>query len=647
MKFLIDNAYELMAGLSLNIKKMGVVLFILCFVATGCTLAKLKEDVAESLASTTLVGQIATVTPAKGMIVVAAYSLREGQRKIAHYTVLHEAGDFELMVPEGNYAVCAYHDQNSNLVYDAGEPAGQYGDPKLVAAPAGGVVLEVNFTIPEKGGVIDLPTGFEISPDKPGTLLSRQAGAIVTLDDERFSDENGSKGFWAGMDFFKEIGGNIYFLEKYDPAKIPILFIHGAAGTPKGWKYFIDNIDRKRFQPWLFYYPTGARLKSTAYLLLWKLYNLQIKYQFDTLYITAHSMGGLVARSFIMDHGRNAPYVKLFIALATPWGGDRMAEYGVKQSPAVIPSWIDMQPEGEFLQSLYRDKMPAAVSFYMFTGHRGSRNPFTSNNDGTITLASIMDWRPQTEAKMNYVFNEDHASILNSQAAAEQYNTVINAFAKGDLERLNTGGYLKIDFSYDYPLDGSRPRPILFLWPDDHKAAATEIHLSPDDSGRQFGPFPVGDYTASLMAASAKADRHLVPVSVMNNDTRDLSFTFRPDGMAYGHVVVRQAAEDRPAGMPAKQFLPNERPVAIQRVSLKGAGIERTVQNVKEGERSPYNFFSSTDFCTDNYFHFFGLPAGKYEVEIVAQGFKPHTKTYVVKPGRPAAAKAVELVPLQ
>jgi hypothetical protein len=51
------------------------------------------------------------------------------------------------MVAAGNYYVCAYWDQNSNLVFDAGEPAGQYGEPKLVAAPAGGVVLEINLGI--------------------------------------------------------------------------------------------------------------------------------------------------------------------------------------------------------------------------------------------------------------------------------------------------------------------------------------------------------------------------------------------------------------------------------------------------------------------------------------------------------------------
>jgi hypothetical protein len=41
------------------------------------------------------------------------------------------------------------------------------------------------------------------------------------------------------------------------------------------------------------------------------------------------------------------------------------------------------------------------------------------------------------------------------------------------------GGYLNIDFTYDYPLDGSRPKPILFLLPVGHEGAATEIHLSP------------------------------------------------------------------------------------------------------------------------------------------------------------------------
>ncbi len=116
--------------------------------------------------------------------------------------------------------------------------------------------------------------------------------------------------------------------------------------------------------------------------------------------------------------------------------------------------------------------------------------------------------------------------------------------------------------------------------------------------------------------------------------------------MVYRHIVVRQDAENRPAGVPAEQFLANDRPVAIQKVTLKGVGIERTVQPVEDEAVNPWDLLaSSTDYCTKSYFHFFGLPAGEYEVKIVAKGFKPYIKTDTVSPGRPAATKAIELVP--
>ncbi len=634
--------------MGLNLKCLGVLLTLLVVITTGCSMIKLKEEVSQGMASSALVGRVSTESMEEGMIVVLAYAMTEGTRNVAHYTVLHGAGEYELMVPAGEYYVCAYWDKNSNLVYDDGELAGQYGTPKSVSvsAPAGGVVLEINLNIPGKRSDIELPTGFAISSERPHTLKSRQAGAVVKLDDERFSPENGNRGFWEPMAFYKEIGGNIFFLEEYDPNKIPILLIHGAGGTPAGWEYFINNIDRTRFQPWLFYYPTGVRLKSMSYLLFWKLYNLQIKYKFDTLFLTAHSMGGLVARSLIMDYGPHTPYVKLFISLATPWGGDRMAEYGVNQSPAVIPSWIDMQPEGEFLQSLYREKLPDTVSFYMFTGHRGSRNPFRANNDGTIALDSLLDIRPQTEAKMNYAFNEDHNSIVNSPAVLAQYNTIINTFDKDLQADQIAGGYIKINFTYDYPVDGSRPRPFLVLLPDGPEAAGIQIDLSPEDSGRRLGPFPAGEYTASLMAPAVKPDRHHVPVSVSSNGTQTVNFRLRPDGMIYGHITAAPNAEDRSAGMPAEQYLPGDRKVKIQKVTLKGAGIERTIFHTENENLNYHDYFlSSTDFCNKSYFNFFGLPAGEYEVNITAEGFRPGKSTYTVKPGQPTYVLATELVP--
>jgi hypothetical protein len=42
--------------------------------------------------------------------------------------------------------------------------------------------------------------------------------------------------------------------------------------------------------------------------------------------------------------------------------------------------------------------LPDTLGFYIFSGHRDSRNQLRANNDGTITLASMLDWRPQSEA---------------------------------------------------------------------------------------------------------------------------------------------------------------------------------------------------------------------------------------------------------
>ena len=617
--------------------RWGIALLAICVVVSGCALVKLNKEVSQGQASTVLVGRIATEFPGKGPIVVAAWAMNQGEREVEHYSVLHEHGEFELMVRKGNYYVFAYWDKNRNLIYDKGEPAGQYGDPNMVSAPDGGVVPEINIAISEKGQHIDVPPGFEISSDQPQRLHSRQAGAIVDLDDDLFAEENGIRGFWEPVSFYREIGGNIYFLEAYDPQKLPILFIHGAADTPRSWKYFIDNIDRTRFQPWLFFYPSGTRIQSMAYLLSWKLGNLQVKYNFDRLYITAHSMGGLVARSFIMDHGSVIP---LFVSLATPWGGVKMAEHGVKQSPAVIPSWIDVQPESAFIQSLYTNKMPETVSFYMFYGYRGSRNPFRTNNDGTIALASLLDSRPQSEAKMNYAFNEDHAGIIRSKAVLDQYNAIINGFdQKSGMAAQPSGGYLKLLFSYNDSFESVRPQPTLVLQPIGKKRAETIVTLNAKDSGRILGPFPAGDYLASVGALTAKAGKKYVPVTIENDATSQLNYVLAHDNILSGHVATALKPEDRMAGMPDEH-------ITIQSITLKGAGIRRKLLIFRDEDVvSVDRFIQRIDSCHKRHFIFFGLPPGEYELFICAQGYRPLKKRCFVTAGKQTGHMYIRLTP--
>jgi hypothetical protein len=187
-----------------------------------------------------------------------------------------------------------------------------------------------------------------------------------------------------------------------------------------------------------------------------------------------------------------------------------MPTQGEKQALAVIPSWIDMQPEGDFIKSLYRKKLPEYVCFYMFSGSRGSRNLFRSNNDGKVSLSSILDYRSQSETKMNYVFNEDHASILFSKEVVKQYNTILDEFDEKQSTSLHrSGGYVKIHFEYTYELQGVRPRPIFILRPVGKEDAETVTYLNNNDSGIILGPFPSGDYFAAMATMAAKPQKNI------------------------------------------------------------------------------------------------------------------------------------------
>jgi len=625
-------------------KLMLVVFLLICCISSGCVLVKLKKEMGEVTAGTILVGRISSQVPVNGPIIVSAFSQVQGKRKIEHYTILHDTGEFELFVEKGGYYVFAFNDKNENLIYDSDEPAGQYGTPELVDAPAGGVVSRIDISLHPAGGNLVWQAGQPISEDLPPVLYSRLAGVITDLDDERFQPVHGTRGFWEPVSFYKEFGGTIYFLEEYDPSKIPILFIHGAGGSPKDWQYFVENIDRSRFQAWFYYYPSGARIRSMANLLYWKLENLRVKYKFDTLFITAHSMGGLVGRSFIKDFSLGFPFVKLFVSLATPWGGDKMAEYGVKQSPVLIPCWLDMQPQGDFISSLFREKMPDTLDYYLFYGYRGSRNPWGSNNDGTINLSSLLDKRAQSEAKMSYAFNEDHGSILQSREVLAQYNMVLHAYlSRHDVLRDHSGGYLRANFTFNKVDAGPSPLPQLILRALDKEDADLVVALNSEDAGRKLGPFRPGKYLANISAEAFVTQKSWVPITIETERIPELNFTLAPEGVLSGYVTTPLDPENNMAGMPAWEKQPWDNNIQLQSIALVGKGVERTLYPLLGDNFDYYQMeVSHTDYCYNGFFRFFGLPEGRYTLIMLGRDGKKIVEKRYVMPGKAESLKIYE-----
>ena len=247
-------------------------------------------------------------------------------------------------------------------------------------------------------------------------------GEVTDLDDERLSAESGSMGLWQPFEFLANVGIGVFLLEPYDPKRIPVLFVSGAGGNPWEWRALIDALDHSRYQPWVFVYPSGQRLASSVAVLERCVTALQREYGFGRLYVTAHSMGGLLARDFIQ---RYAGPVPVFVSLVTPWRGHRAAAMGVARSPAVVPSWVDMQTDSEFQRAIFARPLPAATAHYLLYAQTDPAQPFEKATDGTIAVSSQLHADAVRDAREVFGFTESHTSVLSSPAVIATYLRIL------------------------------------------------------------------------------------------------------------------------------------------------------------------------------------------------------------------------------
>jgi pimeloyl-ACP methyl ester carboxylesterase len=94
----------------------------------------------------------------------------------------------------------------------------------------------------------------------------------------------------------------LYFLQPYDPNRIPVIFVHGLISTPQVWLNVVNELNadpvlRARYQYWVFAYPTGNPMAYSAMRLREDMAKVQQTYPDHHRYVlVGHSMGGLVSQ---------------------------------------------------------------------------------------------------------------------------------------------------------------------------------------------------------------------------------------------------------------------------------------------------------------------------------------------------------------
>ncbi len=398
----------------------------------GCGFFRLEKELQQLEAVHVLSGDISKQTPLDSSVLILLFEKTANGPQISQAGILDPGlGKFAFEVKFGTYYLMAFEDLNNNLVQDDNEPCGVYGQPDEIAIGKTSPTTVTGLDIPLSLGPGQFPNfARRISLSQKSLRKSFiKIGQRVRLDDPLLAHSYGIKGYWEPLTFLREIGFCIYFTEPYDPHKIPVLFIHGALGTPLGWKDTVHQIDSHRFQPWFFYYPSGLPLEKVSDALNRMVMALHRHHGFNKMHVVAQSMGGLVARSFILKNGYDSrqDFIRVFISVSTPWNGHRMTEKGVQHAPTAIPSWYDMVPGSEFITSLFERKLPDGVKHYLFFSYKGDCSLFLANNDGTVELSSELDMRAQEEAERLFGYNEDHGTILDSEPVRAKIHWLLTA----------------------------------------------------------------------------------------------------------------------------------------------------------------------------------------------------------------------------
>ncbi len=157
------------------------------------------------------------------------------------------------------------------------------GKPEKVEVPGGD---SINHSFPLAADY-DAPMAMLLSRERPDKL-----GFIRLLRPEKYVDT-----------------ARLTRLQPFDPGRTPVIFVHGLQDTPVSWVPMVSALRKdpeiqRRYQLWVFSYPSGYPYPYSATLLRGELDGIARKFpNRKPIILVGHSMGGLLCRLMITDAG--------------------------------------------------------------------------------------------------------------------------------------------------------------------------------------------------------------------------------------------------------------------------------------------------------------------------------------------------------
>jgi pimeloyl-ACP methyl ester carboxylesterase len=225
----------------------------------------------------------------------------------------------------------------------------------------------------------------------------------------------------------------LYALEEELEYKIPIVFVHGLHGSPRDFAALVANLDRGRFKPWFFYYPSGRALDDSAQLFYELFLSGSVVPPTEMpMLVVAHDMGGLIVREALNAYDAAGPEVRLceVITISTPYGGYRSTTLELAEATLSAPVWRDLDPSSRFMRELFRKPLPASLEHAaLYTYLQREQLERGSADDGVVEVASQLYPPARVEFTRLVGFRVRHGRLLSDRTAIHWLIAEIEAAA--------------------------------------------------------------------------------------------------------------------------------------------------------------------------------------------------------------------------
>lgn len=336
---------------------------------------------------------------------------------------------YGLNLPAGEYRLMVVSDCNRDGYYDETEVIGSRAVSLSTHAIPDKVLGGYDIALAVRADTVG--GSFRVSvpqtPERAESLIFPK-GTLRSLDDPIFSPQMATLGIYEPAAFLEAAPMMFYALEEEHGFRVPVVFVHGIGGSVRDFEDVVQVLDRTRFQRWFFYYPSGSDLNQLG-AMFYKIFlsGKVIPLQDMPMVIVAHSMGGLVVREALNHYGgeTNENRVAQLITVASPMGGHPGARSGAR-APVALPSWLDLNPDSEFIANLHRTPLPVGLEYHLLFTYGDDRAIKVGvNSDGVVPLASQLSARVQKEASVQHGFDDTHSGILKNHEAIEEIRRIV------------------------------------------------------------------------------------------------------------------------------------------------------------------------------------------------------------------------------